>query len=93
MQALLDKMTPEEKAEVESFATFLLTRRKPRQIKFLTDDITSQELLSLAEDAGSFEWLSAQGEDVYSIEDGEEAEWPRESSELPFYNIRNSQET
>ena len=48
-------------------------------MKVLTDDVTSQELLRLAEDAGSFEWLSTQEEDVYSVEDGENAEWPTES--------------
>jgi hypothetical protein len=44
--------------------------------RFLTDDISVQELTELLAAAGSFDWLSAEEEDIYSIEDGEAVEWP-----------------
>ncbi|NIR73154.1 hypothetical protein GWN42_31745 [candidate division KSB1 bacterium] len=79
MSELLKKMTPEEKAEVEAFAAFVLTRRNLQNLQLLTDDISTEELLKLVEDSGSFEWLNHDEEDVYSLVDGEEAEWPSAS--------------
>lgn len=49
------------------------------KIQVLNDDINSKEWLKLAEDSGSFEWLSSEEEDIYSIKDGEEAVWPSDS--------------
>jgi hypothetical protein len=76
LSELLSRMTPEEQTEVETFAAFILTRRKLKKLELLTDDISTQELLKLVEDSGSFDWLNQDDEDSYSIEDGEEAEWP-----------------
>jgi hypothetical protein len=40
-----------------------------------------QELMQLVMESGSFDWLDAKEEDVYSIEDGEGVKWSREYSE------------
>jgi hypothetical protein len=79
LSELLSKMTPEEQTEVETFAAFVLTRRKLKKLELITDDISTQELLKLVEDSGSFDWLNQGEEDVYTIEDGEEAVWPSTS--------------
>ena len=73
---LLEKMTPEEQAEVETFAAFVLARRKAKKQKVLTNDIPTQELMHLVETSGGFDWLGADEEDVYSLEDGESVVWP-----------------
>lgn len=72
---LLEEMTPQERAEVEAFAAFLIVRRHIQQPQLLTDDISVQELTELIAAAGSFDWLSAKEEDIYSIEDGEDVQW------------------
>ena len=79
MIGLLEKMTPEEQAEVETFAAFVIARRKAKKQKILTNEIPTQELMALVETSGSFDWLDTDEEDVYSIEDGEEVEWVVES--------------
>jgi hypothetical protein len=79
ISGLLEKMTPEEQAEVETFAGYLLARRTARKLYLLTDEASSQELLKIADRSGSFEWLDAEDEDVYSVHDGDEVEWPSES--------------
>lgn len=56
-----------------------LKRMLNLKIQVLNDDINSKEWLKLAEDSGSFEWLSSEEEDIYSIKDGEEAVWPSDS--------------
>jgi hypothetical protein len=53
-------------------------RKKAEQEHVIADDISTQELMRLVEDSGSFDWLDAEEEDVYSVEDGEEVEWPSE---------------
>ena len=40
---LLEELTPQERAEVETFAAFVITRRKLQQPQLLTDDIAVQE--------------------------------------------------
>jgi len=75
LSELLNKLTPEEKTEVETFDAFIFTRRKIQKRKLLTDDISVKELLQLVEDSGSFEWLNKGEEDVYSVDDGEEVTW------------------
>ena len=72
-------MTPQEKAEFEAFAVFVIARRKIRKQQLLTDDISIQELTKLIEQAGSFDWLKPDTEDVYSIDDGEAVEWSNET--------------
>ena len=73
---LVDEMTPQERAEVEAFATFVIVRRRLGQTQFLTDDISVEELTALVAASGSFDWLNNEEEDVYSIEDGEAVQWP-----------------
>jgi len=74
---LYEKMTPQEQQEVESFILFVLARRKLRQEKILTDDIATDELMQLVEHSGSFDWLDLKAEDIYSIRDGDEVQWPK----------------
>jgi len=76
---LLEKMTLQEQAEVEIFAAFVIASRKFRKPQVLTDDISTQEMMRLIDGSGSFDWLDAEEEDVYSIEDGEAVQWPSES--------------
>ena len=40
---LLEKLTPEEKAELETFAAFLVARRG-KKLLFLSDDVSTDEL-------------------------------------------------
>ena len=70
LSKLLEKLTPAEQAEVETFAAYLLARRNLRKLQVLTDDISIKELMQLVADSGSFDWLDAPEEDVYSPEDG-----------------------
>jgi len=42
----------------------------------ITDDISIQELIELVTESGSFAWLDAEEEDIYSLEDGEAIQWP-----------------
>jgi len=77
---LLAELTPQERAEVETFAAFVLARRKLQQPQLLTDDISVQELTELVASSGSFDWLEAKEEDIYSTEDGEAVQWPSQQS-------------
>ena len=74
---LCEKMTPQEQQEVESFVIFVLARRKLRKRQLLTDDISTDELMQLVENSGSFKWLDSEFEDVYTIRDGDEVQWPK----------------
>ena len=74
---LYEKMTPQEQQEVESFVIFILARRKLRRRQFLTDDISTNELMQLVENSGSFDWLDSEFEDGYTIRDGDEVQWPK----------------
>jgi hypothetical protein len=71
LSQLLENMTPQERAEVETFAAFVIARRQLHTLSVLTDDIPTQELMQLVTESGSFDWLDAKEEDVYSIEDSE----------------------
>ena len=73
---LLEKMTPQERAEVEAFAVFVMVRRHVQQPQLLTDDISIQELTELVAASGSFAWLNAEEEDIYAVTDGEAVQWP-----------------
>ncbi len=66
LSKLLQSLTLAEQAEVETFAAFLLARRKLKKVQVSTDDMSTEELLQLVTDAGGFEWLDAPEEDVYS---------------------------
>ncbi len=72
---LLDKMTDQERTEIEAFAAFILMRRKLQRTQVLTDDIAVQELMELVLHGGGFDWLRSEKEDIYSIEDGEVVTW------------------
>ena len=67
LSQLLKNMTPQERAELETFAAFVITRRQLRNLSVLTDDVPTQELMQLVTESGSFDWLDAKEEDVYSI--------------------------
>ena len=73
---LLAEMTPQEQTEVEAFATFIVVRRQLQQPRLLTDDISVQELTELVAASGSFDWLNAEEEDLYSLADGEAVQCP-----------------
>lgn len=73
---LLEEMTPQERAEVETFAAFVIVRRQLQQPQLLIDDISIQELTELVAASGSFDWLNAEEEDIYSTTDGEAVQWP-----------------
>ena len=73
---LYEKLTPQEQAEVESFAAFLLARRKYRKEMLQGDDISVHELMTLVFSGGSFDWLNVNEENIYTIRDGDEAKWP-----------------
>ena len=79
LMQLLEEMTPQERAEVEAFAAFIIVRRHLQQPELLTDDISVQELTELVAASGSFDWLNAEEEDIYSLEDGEAVQWPSPS--------------
>jgi hypothetical protein len=53
-------MTPQERAEGEAFAAFVIVRRHLQQPQLLTDDIAVQELTQLVATSGSLDWLSAE---------------------------------
>jgi hypothetical protein len=73
---LLELMTPQERAEVEAFAAFVMVRRHIQQPQRLGNDLSVQELTELVAAAGSFDWLNAEEEEIYSVEDGESVQWP-----------------
>ncbi len=75
---LLDNMTHQERAEVETFSAFLVARRNLLKPKVLTDDISITELMEYVTKSGCFDWLNEEGEDIYSIEDGEAFKWPNQ---------------
>jgi hypothetical protein len=68
---LVGEMTPQERAEVEAFAAFVIVRRQLQQPQLLTDDISVEELTELVAASGSFDWLNN------PEEDGGAVEWPR----------------
>lgn len=76
LMQLLELMTPQERAEVEAFAAFVMVRRHIQKPQLLTDDISIQELTELVAAAGSFDWLNAEEEEIYAVEDGESVQWP-----------------
>ena len=76
LSKLLESLTPAEQAEVETFAAFLLARRRLKKHKLFTDDVSTEELMQLVTDAGGFEWLEAPEEDGYSTADGDAVQWP-----------------
>jgi len=75
LHQLLDNMTQQEQSEVEIFAAFVIARRNLQKASVLDNDISIQELMQLAESSGSFDWLDAEEEDVYSLEDGKAVQW------------------
>ena len=76
LSQLLDNIVPRKRAEVETFAAFVVARRN---LSVLTDEISTQELIWLVIESGSFDWLGASCEDVYSSEGGETVKWLSES--------------
>jgi alkylhydroperoxidase family enzyme len=76
IERLLENLTPQEQAELEAFAAFLIARRTLGHYQVLTDDISAEELLELIMQSGSFDWLADSREDGYSLADGDEVTWP-----------------
>jgi hypothetical protein len=72
---LLEKLTHEEQAELETFAAFLVGRRD-KKLLLLSDDVSTDQLTHLVSDSGEFAWLDAPEEDVYFLEDGQPVQWP-----------------
>ena len=72
---LLKRLTPEEEEEVENFTATVLARRDFQALPIQTDDISPEELIQLATDSGSFDWLDAPEEDIYSLTDGKAVQW------------------
>ena len=72
---LLKRLTPEEEIEVETFAAAVLARRDDQNLAMQTDDISSEELIQLVTDSGSFDWLDAPEEDIYYPTDGKAVQW------------------
>ena len=60
---------------MEAFAAFIIVRRGLENSQVVTDDISVQKLAELALQGGAFDWLAHEGENVYSIKDGEAALW------------------
>ena len=72
---LLKRLTPEEEEEVETFTAAIVARRDSLEPPMQTDDISPEELIQLATDSGSFDWLDAPEEDIYSLADGKAVQW------------------
>jgi hypothetical protein len=79
LEQLFEKMTTEERQEVTFFAAFVIARRNSQSLQVLTDEISSQEFMKLIAESGSFNWLDRPEENGYSLEDGEEVQWPEKS--------------
>lgn len=74
-EQLLKSLTPEEEAEVETFAAAIVARRDCQDTPWQADDIATEELVRLTADSGGFDWLDAPEEDIYSLTDGKAAQW------------------
>ena len=72
---LLQRLTPEEEAEVETLAAAIVARRDSQNPQLQSDDISPEELVQLVVDSGGFDWLEASEEDVYSLSDGRAVQW------------------
>ncbi|MEA1895186.1 MAG: hypothetical protein U9N36_08310 [Euryarchaeota archaeon] len=79
LSQLLNSIIPPERVEVETFVAFVVARRSLRNLSVLTDEISTQELMQLVIESGSFDWLDASCEDVYSSDAGEAVKWLSES--------------
>ena len=77
LDRILAQMTRSEQAQVEAFAAFIVVRRQLQGARLVSDDIPVGELTALVAASGSFDWLDADEEDVYSVDDGESVQWPR----------------
>lgn len=72
---LIKRLTPEEAIEVETFTAAVLARRDRQELPAYSDDVSSEELIQLVTDEGSFDWLDSPEEDIYSLTDGKAAQW------------------
>ena len=76
LEKLVSALSSDEQIELERFATYLLLRRKISAEQISTDDISSAELMQLAQHGGGFDWLTDEP-DIYTIDDGEPVQWPK----------------
>jgi len=51
---LINKMTFQERKEVETFAAFIISRRKLDKNYFINNDIPINELIEVVSESGSF---------------------------------------
>ena len=76
LSKLLEKLTPKEQAEVETFAMFLLARRDPPKLQALLADISSvgrrHSILEL-KGLGKEIWKGIDGQEYV---DQERSSWP-----------------
>ena len=77
LDRILARMTRSEQAQVEAFAAFIVVRRQLQGARLASDDIPVGELTALVAASGGFDWLDADEEDIYSVDDGETVQWPR----------------
>ncbi len=75
MNQLHKKTTEQERKELGDFAASVIVRRGLENSQVVTDDIFVCELVELALQGEAFDWLEQEGEDFYSIKDGETASW------------------
>ena len=78
---LLEKLTHEEQAELETFAAFLVGR-PDKKLLLLSDDVSTDQLTQLVSDSGEFAWLDAPEEDVYFLEDGQPFSGPAVTNKM-----------
>ena len=93
---LLQRLTPEEEAEVETLAAAIVARRDSQNPQLQSDDISRFGRVGpIGVDSGGFDWLEASEEDVYSLSDGRAVQWNACSSNpgqhspgaLPLYRL------
>jgi Mlc titration factor MtfA (ptsG expression regulator) len=72
----LATLSPQEQARLEAaVAKVLLAQRQPSRIP--SDDLSAWEWTKLVATSGSFDWLAAEAEDVYTVTDGQPVQWPQ----------------
>ncbi|NJK60652.1 MAG: hypothetical protein HC918_10975 [Oscillatoriales cyanobacterium SM2_1_8] len=75
LEQLLATLTPQEQATVEAVAKLLWARRQPSPVP--PNDLSAWEWTKLVATSGSFDWLEAEAEDVYTVTDGQPVQWPQ----------------
>ena len=76
--ALLSNLTPREQNLLMQVAELLVARRENKESNssYSADDVSVKELLLLTTYGDTWKWLDNPEEDVYSLNDGDDAVWP-----------------